>query len=304
MLQLTRENPENPGLPLVLDDSRPAQSLKNEHAAEVLDFLASHPLSSFVMSGWLRDNGVVSLLNRGTFYACRNARGELEGVALIGHITLFETTSDGVLAAFASLTQTCPSARIVLGAQDAVSRFLSYYTRGGLPPRRVCRELLFEQRSKERLNAEMIDLRRATLGELELVVPVHAQMVREELGIDPMKTDPAAFRDRCARRIHQGRVWVCVEDKGLTFKADIISDLPEINYIEGVYVSPEKRGQGYGARCMRQLTNTLLTHTRSVCLLAKEQSLAAQSCYRKAGYKLRDYYETVLLREDSDEQAH
>lgn len=300
MFELTRESPR---LPLALDDSPPLQALTNEHEVEVLDFFASHPLRTFVMSGWIKDNGVVSPLNRGTFYGCRNGLGELEGVALIGHVTLFESTSESALAAFACLTQDCASAYTVMGGKDTVGRFMNYYTRGGLPPRLIRRELLFEQRSKERWDDRMIDLRRAKLDELELVVPVHAQMVLDEVGIDPLKTDPAGFRDRCARRIHQGRTWVCVEDKRLAFKADIISDLPEIKYIEGVYVSAEKRGQGYGARCMQQLTNTLLTRTKSVCVLAGEQSLTAQACYRKAGYKLRDYYETVLLTHDSDEVA-
>jgi predicted GNAT family acetyltransferase len=300
MLRLTREKPT---LPLGLTDLQPIESLENQHEVEVLDFLTSHPLRTFVMSGWIRDNGIVSPLNRGTFYGCRNAGGELEGVALIGHVTLFETNSEAALEAFARLTQTCPSAHTVLGAQDAVNRFLSYYIRGGSPPRLVCRELLFEQRTNERLNDGVIYLRRATLDELKLTAPVHAQMVLEEIGTDPLKTDPAGFRDRCARRIHQGRVWVCVEDNRLTFKADIVSDLPEINYIEGVYVSPEKRGQGYGARCMRQLTNTLLTGTKSVCVLARERNVTAHACYRKAGYNLRDYYETVYLLRNSDEEA-
>jgi predicted GNAT family acetyltransferase len=301
MLQLTKENPR---IPLALADLQPIQALRNKHEVEVLDFLSAHPLRTFVMSGWTKDNGLVNSLNRGTFYGCRNDRGKLEGVALIGHITLFETTSESALAAFASLTQDCPSTHTVVGERNTVGRFLSYYTNGGLPPRLICRELLFEQRSKERLDDGMIDLRRATVDELELVVPAHAQMAFDETGVDPLKTDPAGFRDRCARRIHQGRVWVCVEDKQLTFKADIITDLPEIKYIEGVYVRPEKRGQGYGAQCMRQLTNTLLTGTESVCVLAKEQNLAAQACYRNAGYKLRDYYDTVFLRQqDSDEEA-
>lgn len=278
-------------------------ALEDEHEVEVLDFLSAHPLRTFVMSGWIKDNGLVSPLNRGAFYGCRNGGGELEGVALIGHITLFEANSEQVLAAFASLTQCCPSACTVLGAQDAVSQFLSYYTYGALPPRLAYRALLFEQRASEQCHYGVTGLHRARLQEVELVVTVHAQMVLEEIGLDPLKTDPVGFRERCARRIHQGRTWICVEDDRLAFKADIISDLPDIKYIEGVYVSPEKRGQGYGSLCIRELTNILLTRTRSVCVLAKEQSLAAQGCYRKAGYKLRDYYEIVLLR-NSDEEAN
>ncbi len=293
MLSLTRQNPR---LPLALAGSRPIQRLKDEHEAEVLDFLAAHPMLTFVMSGWIKDNGLVSPLNRGDFYGCRNTQGELQGVALIGHITLLETNSEATLAAFACLTQNCESAYAVMGEESKVSRFLNYYTQGGQQPRLLCRELLFEQRSKERLNEPVPGLRRATAEELEQLATVHAEMTLEETGVDPLKADPAGFRDRYARRIQQGRVWVSMKDNQLMFKADVISDLPEVTYLEGLYVSPEKRGNGFGASCVRQLTNNLLTHSRSVCLLAKDHNSAAHACYRKAGYTLREYYQTLFLQ--------
>jgi predicted GNAT family acetyltransferase len=188
-----------------------------------------------------------------------------------------------------------------MGEQQRVSRFMDYYTAEAPRPRQVVREVLFEQRSKERLEEPVGCLRRATAEEIDLVVPVHAEMTLDDTGVNPLEVDPAGFRERCARRIQQGRVWVCVEDGRLLFKADVISDLTEVNYLEGIYVSPEKRGQGFGTRCMKQLTNVLLTHTKSVCLLTKEEKSAAQSCYRNAGYKLREYYETLFLEQKSDE---
>lgn len=293
MLAVTRQNPR---LPLALAGSRPIQRLKEEHEAEVLDFLSAHPLLTFVMSGWIKDNGLVSPLNRGDFYGCRNTQGELQGVALIGHITLLETNSEATLAAFACLVQNCESAYTVMGEESKVSRFLNYYTQGGPQPRLICRELLFEQRNRERLDEPVAGLRRATTEELEQVTTVHAEMAAEETGVNPLKVDPAGFRDRCARRIQQGRVWVSMKDNQLMFKADVISDLPEVTYLEGLYVSPEKRGNGFGASCVRQLTNNLLTHSRSVCLLAKDHNSAAHDCYRKAGYTLRDYYQTLFLQ--------
>jgi uncharacterized protein len=299
MLQLTSEKTA----PLLMSEvAQPIQPLKGEHEAEVLDFLSAHPLLTFVMTGWIKDNGLTSHLNRGNFYASRNNRGELDGVALIGHITLFESNSDAALAAFAELTRNCPSAFAVMGEKHRVSRFMSHYAPGAPEPRRVCYELLFEQRSRKRLEERVPNLRRATPEDMDLVVPVHAAMAVEETGVNPLDIDPAGFRERCARRIQQGRVWVCVKDNRLLFKADVISDLAEVTYLEGVYVSPENRGQGFGTCCMKQLTNILLTHTKSVCLLIKDEKSTAQACYRKAGYKLRDYYETVYLRRDYNEQ--
>ncbi len=71
-------------------------------AAEVLDFLAGRPIHTVFMASLIRDNGVVSSLNRGSFFGCRNERGTLEGVALLGHATLIETESTECIKAFAA----------------------------------------------------------------------------------------------------------------------------------------------------------------------------------------------------------
>jgi len=301
MLQITSTNPQPLLAPV---SSGRIQQLREEHKTKVLAFLATRPQHTFVMTGWIRDNGLVSPLNRGTFYGHRNTQGQLDGVALIGHVTLFETNNEAAVAEFARLTQDCQSAHTVMGEADKVGRFLSSYKRDGQEPRLMCRERLFEQRRTEALAEAVPGLRLATADDLELVAPVHAQMAFEESGINPLFVDPEGFYRRCARRIQQNRVWVNVENGQLVFKADVISDTPEVVYLEGVYVSPEKRGNGLGARCIKQLTNELLTHTDSVCLLVNQQNAAAHSCYQKAGYKLRDLYDTLFLGRELDSPAH
>ena len=283
---------------VALNSNQQIQPLDNEHKAEVLSFLAARPLHNFIKTSWIRDNGMASSFNRGTFYGYRDANGRLEGVALIGHVTLFEAEADSALAAFASLTQSCPSAHTVLSEKNKMSQFMSHYSMGGSQPRLVCRELLVEKRTPENLNT-VKSLRTARSEELGLVVPIHAQTAFEESGVNPLDVDPSGFRERCARRIKQGRVWVAIEDGRLHFKADIVSDTPDVIYLEGVHVSAEHRGNGYGARCMTQLTNHLLERTKSVCLLVNETNSAAQACYRKAGYEFREYYDTLYLRQPS-----
>ncbi|HJZ80749.1 MAG TPA: GNAT family N-acetyltransferase [Pyrinomonadaceae bacterium] len=270
--------------------------LEEQHRNETLAFLSTRILHTFVMTGWLHDNGMVNPLNRGTFYGHRNHAGELDGVALIGHTTLFEARSDEAVAAFAGLTQECSAASALMGEEKKVKQFLNYYISGRPAPRLACREQLFEQRHKQQLGEEIPGLRLATTAELDLVTSVHAQLAKAETGVNPLDVDPNGFRMRCARRVHQDRVWVNVQDGQLLFKADVITQLPEVTYLEGVYVAPEQRGNGFGASCMRQLTNHLLDHSKSVCLLIKEQNAAASACYRKAGYQLREYYETLFFQ--------
>ena len=262
---------------------------------EVLAFLAERPVHTVVMSGLVRDNGLESPFNRGTFYACRNGAGRLEGVALIGHAVFVEARSLAALKAFAETAQDHRDAHMILGEQAMVGSFWDYYAPTGQPPRLFCRELLFEQQWPVAADSPVEGLRPASLSDLHLVLPVHAEMAAAESGVNPLETDPQGFRLRCARRIESGRVWVLVEDGRLVFKADIASDTPECVYVEGVYVEPESRRRRYGLRCLAQLGRHLLGRTRIVSALVNEENAAAQALFHKAGYKLRGYYDTIFL---------
>jgi uncharacterized protein len=269
--------------------------LTNEQTDAVLAFLSARPVHTVCMAGFVRDNGLESPLNRGTFYGYVNDREELEGVALIGHITLMETQSDDALRAFARLARNCQNTFLVMGEQERIAQFWRHYAANGRQMRRACRELLFEQRWPLAIDDTVEGLRQATLDDLELVLPVHAQMAEEESGVNPLLKDPEGFRERTARRIMKGRVWVLVEQGRLIFKADVVSDTPDCIYLEGVWVNPEERGQGHALRCLGQLERTLLKRTRAICLLVNEENKKAQALYRKAGYRLRGSYDSIFI---------
>jgi hypothetical protein len=253
------------------------------------------------MSGYIRDNGLESPFNRGTFYACRDSEGGLQGVALIGHAMFIEARTEDALEAFARLAQRHHSTHMLLGEQNVIRRFWGYYGEDGQTPRLFCRELLFEQRWPVEAHPPVEGLRLATLDDLMLVMPVHAALAYEESGVNPLEADLAGFRLRCARRIEQGRVWVLVRDGQLVFKADVISDTPDCVYIEGLYVDPPERRKGHGLACLSQMTRRLLERTGAVCALANEQNLGAQAVLAKAGFKLRGYYDTIFLERGGTE---
>ena len=138
--------------------------------------------------------------------------------------------------ALARLTKNCPSAHAVLGRAEKIDRFLSYYTQGPIKPRLVCYESLFQKRMPASVET-VPSLRLARAEELELVAPIHAQTAFAESGVNPLEVNPSGFRERCARRIKQGRTWVAIEGGRLRFKIDVVSDTPEVVYLEGAYVS-------------------------------------------------------------------
>lgn len=273
------------------------EKLREKHEAEVLHFLSARPLHTVAMVGMLRDNGVVSSSNRGTFYGCRNGQGELEGVALIGHATLIETRTERAIRAFAAVAQKCSETHMILGEQERIQDFWSFYEEGGQEMRLARRESLFELRWPVEVQGEALGLRLATPAELDLVIPLQAQMAFDESGINPLQKDPEGFRQRCKRRIVQGRTWVVVEQGALLFKADVISDTSEVIYLEGVWVNEKVRGSGFGTRCMSQLSKELLRQSNAISLLADAKNKRAQAFYRKCGYRFISTYDTIFLRQ-------
>jgi predicted GNAT family acetyltransferase len=70
-------------------------------------------------------------------------------------------------------------------------------------------------------------------------------------------------------------------------------------YVEGVYVNPAKRGQGIGRRCLSQLTQSLLSRSKSICLLVNENNDKTHAFYRLSDFKLRGYYYTTFMQSEN-----
>jgi hypothetical protein len=109
-------------------NSLEAFELTDEHRPEVLAFLSERPLHTVIMSGFIRDHGLMSPLNRGSFPACRDHSGRIKGVALIGHATLVEARVDAALSALASVAQHAPRPiYVMMGEQEEIGQFWKYY---------------------------------------------------------------------------------------------------------------------------------------------------------------------------------
>lgn len=295
MLQTTpAQRISNRELPATIEHVK-VERLANSDAAEVIEFLSQRPIHTVAMMSLIHDNGIVSPLNRGTFYGCRDLKGQLEGVALVGHATLMETVSNRALAALAQVARECPNTHMIMGEKERVADFWSHYSEAGRKQRLACREWLVELSWPIEAREPVSGLRPAKPEELDLVMPVQAELALAESGVNPLEVDPQGFRNRCLRRIEQGRTWVVVENDLLVFKADVISKTPEVIYLEGVWLREDRRNKNIGTRLMSALMRSLLEDTKSICLLVNETNRWAQSFYRKCGFNFRATYETIFL---------
>ena len=272
------------------------EALTNADCDEVLAFLGTRSLHTAYLSGLIRDNGIVSSNNRGTFYGYRNNVREVEGVALLGHAILIEAVTNRAIRAFAEKAQNFTTAHLIMCQEDQIDKFWNFYAKAGQEMRRASRQIVFELRWPIEASNPVSTLRLATPDDLNLLVPVHAEMALEESGVDPRGIDESGFTERYARRIAQGRTWILVENGQLLFKAEIVSETLETTYIEGIWVNPNLRRQGFGLSCMSQLARMLLWRTRSLCLVANDENEAASAFFRQAGYHARGVYDTIFLK--------
>src|SRR5215207_162440 len=259
--------------------------LSQSHGPEALAFLAERPVDNVIMSGFIRDNGVVSPQNRGRFYGCWNGRGALEGVALLGHGVTFDSRSESATELFAALARKFPESHLLMGESGQVRSFWKYYAPAGAAPRKLRDVTILEQRRPFLGCEELEDMRLARPEEDDEVTALHAEMAREETGTDPLLTEPESFRQRCLRRIRRSRTWVWSEGGRIVYKADVIAMTPEVAYVEGVYVSPDRRGRGHGRRCLAEMGRRLLKHVGAVCLFVDEENRRARDFYLNVGYQ-------------------
>jgi ribosomal protein S18 acetylase RimI-like enzyme len=268
--------------------------------AEVIAFLAARPVHTVALASAIRDHSLVSPRHRGHFYCVRDEAGQLEGVALIGHATLIEAQTERALAAFAHLARRTPHRHLIMGERARIACFWQHFATDGTNSLRfAASEILFTLDAPPPTNLTVVNLRQADIADLDLIVPVQAELALAESGIDPLVVDPDGFRERCARRITQGRTWVVVEQGRLLFKAELQAVTPEVIYLEGIYVHESMRGEGFGVHCLSQLCRTLLSKTSTLCLLVNEQNRPAQHLYGKIGFRQQDCYDTIFLSDDN-----
>lgn len=268
--------------------------LTNGNEAKVLSFLSRPSLTNVIMSGLIGDNGLDSRQNRGCFYACHND-GKLSGIALIGHSILFEAFDESTIQAFATLTREHALPHLLMGEHKAVRQFWDYYTLGDKPPRLI-HPILFLQRRDPFTQQQWVDgLRLATPDDLEQVAHAQAAMACETSAVNPLAKDPSGFRDRYLRRIEKNRVWVVIKNGRLIFKADVTAESSDVAYLEGVYVSPEERGNNIGRSCLQAVGSILLQQKKAIYLFVEKENTRLQSFYFKLGFTLGGHYDLLYF---------
>jgi ribosomal protein S18 acetylase RimI-like enzyme len=250
---------------------------------QVLAFCAREPIERV----FLED---VARRGLGRFYGAGDAHGALTALCHAGANLVPSGPGSGAFATPAAGARS----RMIIGEAGAVAELWDA-ARAELPPVREDRPHQPVYAINEPPPSGETGLRAATHTDLDRLVPACAAAHQLELHLDPLARDPDAFRWRTEAQIDDGRSWVWLEDDVILFKAEASAWTPSAVQIQQVWVDPEVRGRGYGARGMRDLVRLLLETTPTVTLFVRAENVPAIATYEAIGMEKVLEYRSILF---------
>ena len=137
-------------------------------------------------------------------------------------------------------------------------------------------------------------VRLATRADIDGLVTAAAAMHREEMGVDPLTVDAAAWRARMVTLIDHGWSWVWGEGGDVLFKAELSAWTPEAVQIQGVYTHPGRRGQGIARAGLAAVCRSLLEQVPVCSLYVNHYNTTALRLYDRLGFHRAGDFATVI----------
>jgi predicted GNAT family acetyltransferase len=139
-------------------------------------------------------------------------------------------------------------------------------------------------------------VRQVRSDELDSYLVAAIDMFIGEVGVDPRLGDGGrGYRRRVANLIAAGRAWARFEHGEVVFKAEVGSQSPAVGQIQGVWVHPERRGQGLGTAGTGTLAAVIVGTGRIASLYVNNFNTVARATYARIGFVEVGTFATVLL---------
>ncbi|MEZ5066380.1 MAG: GNAT family N-acetyltransferase [bacterium] len=276
----------------------PLRPLLETDRAELVRYLRQSPEENVYLLSRIALDGVVNeeSVAHGRFYG-QWQEDSLRGVAFFGHRKGLTLTGDSpeFLRGVTDLALGAESDWIVLvGPRGPVEGFLSHYRWRGRAMH-LNRLQDFQVLTADTLGECGAAIRRAEPRDLEDVVEMSEQMLREDFDLPAGSLSREGIRESMRLKIRDGRTWVLDDAVGVVFKADVSAQYAGGAQIEGVFTRPDARGRGFARRGMGALSAELLRSSQFVTLHVDQRNDPARRAYERAGFRTRAEFRLVLL---------
>ncbi|WP_344101321.1 GNAT family N-acetyltransferase [Nocardiopsis rhodophaea] len=130
-------------------------------------------------------------------------------------------------------------------------------------------------------------VRRVRVSEIGILVPACVAMFTEEVGVPPDSGDGGAlYRARVEELVRTRRAFARIEDGRIVFKAEVGAVTPYACQIQGVWVHPDLRGQGYAAGGVAAVARMAREEIAPrVTLYVNDFNTPARATYRRVGFR-------------------
>jgi predicted GNAT family acetyltransferase len=185
----------------------------------------------------------------------------------------------------------------IVGPQEAVEAFWNGVASGWGKPR----ETRWRQPHLEIATGPSIapdpEVRRTTRADLDELYPACVAMYTEEVGISPEYGGGGElYRARVSQLVNRGWSFARFDAGRLVFKAEVACATPQAAQIQGVWVPPDRRGEGLAAAGMAAVVDLVRREIAPVVsLYVNHWNEPARRTYEKVGFVETARFATVMF---------
>lgn len=185
----------------------------------------------------------------------------------------------------------------IVGPQEQVAGLWQHLERQWASPRELrWNQPHLEIRDQPRITPDPA-VRRTTPADLDTIYPACVAMYTEEVGVSPESGGGAdMYRARVAQLIGKGWSFARIENGEVLFKAEVAAVSPYACQVQGVYVPPERRGEGLATRGMAAVVaHALRDIAPVVSLYVNDHNVAARRVYEAVGFQQTAVFSTIMF---------
>ncbi len=142
------------------------------------------------------------------------------------------------------------------------------------------------------------DVRPTTPDDLEVLYPACVAMYTEEVGVSPEGEgqDRNLYRARVQQLIGRGWSFASFDAHGVVFKAEVACATPRAAQVQGVWVRPDRRGEGLAASGMAAVVERVLAGVAPVVsLYVNDWNAPARAAYERVGFTRTATFSTLMF---------
>lgn len=282
----------------MLTTGRGIKVLGRSDLAEFIALTAQDPVVNVFAEHRGRSTGLDTRWLAGEVWGRYDDQGHLRAACHVGaNLVPVECDTEDAIA-FAAHARTRPR-RIstIVGPHEAVDQMWAEVA----PTWGPARELRWKQPHLVLDQAPKIDghpqVRRSELGDLDELYPACVAMYTEEVGISPEIGGGAQmYRARIRQLIDRGWSFAWIQDGKVVFKAEVACATPAAAQIQGVWVTPDRRGEGLAAAGLAAVIDAVRRDIAPVVsLYVNEWNDPARATYARLGFTETARFSTIMF---------